>query len=398
MTIQAERARTGLPDSARGRWPVTAVFFLNGLTLCSYIVRIPALKSGQHLDNGQLGLIGMLFGATALVTMQFVGAMVARVGTDVVIRLTLLVMPVVLLASGLRTGLLTFVLAVSALGAVHGTLDVAMNAHAVSVERLNRRPIMSGCHGAWSVSAVVASLMGAAMVGLGLAPSVHFVVVAAIVIVGGLLVGPRLVRIDADLGPRVRTGWRSGWSRTVVALGLIGFALMLGEGVALAWGPIFLHESRGASLALASIAITAYTGSQTIGRLRGDWLRQRYGGERLFRVGALIGVAGYALAVLSPSPVLAIVGFAIFGLGGSSLMPLTFSAAGHAGGDGPGAALFVSRFTTFTYSGILLGPAIIGSVAQVAGLPWTLAALIPVLAVVAVASRLPQPAGPDASV
>src|ERR1700690_2217096 len=92
-----------------GRWPETAVFFLNGILLCSYLVRIPSLKAAQHLDNGQLGLVGMAFGAAALIAMQFVGTMVARIGPTRIIRLGLLLMPLVLVATGLRLGLLMFV-------------------------------------------------------------------------------------------------------------------------------------------------------------------------------------------------------------------------------------------------------------------------------------------------
>ena len=386
MTIQNDQSqsRSGVP----GRWPITAVFFLNGLLLCSYLVRIPSLKAGQHFDDGQLGVVGMLFGAAALIAMQFVGALVARVGTARVIRLALFAMPLVLIATGLRDGPLVFMSAIVVLGGVHGTLDVAMNAQAVTVERLGGRPILSGCHAGWSVSGVVASVIGAGMVALGVNPTAHFACIAAGVVVGGLLVGPRLV--GADPGPtdtkKARVRWRSGWNRTVVRLGLTGFALMLGEGAALGWSALFLHESRGASLALASTALTAYTASQTIGRLRGDRLKLRHGARTMFRAGALVAVGGFAIAILSPWPVVAVAGFAIFGFGGSSLIPMTFSAAGHAGGDGPGATVFVSRFTTFTYSGVLLGPALIGSVAQLIGLAWTLAALLPVLLWLAAAS------------
>jgi MFS family permease len=158
--------------------------------------------------------------------------------------------------------------------------------------------------------------------------------------------------------------------------------------------PVFLHESRATSLALASTALTAYTGFQTTGRLGGDRLKMRHGARTMFRVGGLIAVGGFAVAVLSPWPVVAVAGFAIFGFGGSALIPMTFSAAGHTGGDGPGAAVFVSRFTTFTYSGVLLGPALIGSVAQLIGLSWTLAALLPVLLWVAAAS-LPSGRAPE---
>ena len=85
---------------------------------------------------------------------------------------------------------------------------------------------------------------------------------------------------------------------------------------------------------------------------------------------------------------LAIAGFAVFGLGTSNLIPLTFSAAGRAGGDGPAAATALARFTTFTYAGILFGPAAIGWVAQGIGLMWTLAVLIPILGAVAVSNRV----------
>jgi hypothetical protein len=101
-----------------------------------------------------------------------------------------------------------------------------------------------------------------------------------------------------------------------------------------------------------------------------------------------VAACGITVAVLVSQPTTAVAGFAVMGLGTSVLIPLTFSAAGQAGAD---AAALVSRFTTFTYAGILLGPAAIGWTAELAGLTWTLSALIPVLLAVAVLSRLPSP-------
>jgi hypothetical protein len=345
--------------------------------------------------------VSTLFGAAALVTMQFVGALVARYGSGRLIRLTLPAMPLILVGIGLSRGFGGLGVAAVVLGAVHGTLDVSMNAHAVAVERRLGRPIMSGCHAAWSVSAVVASLTGAALIAAKVPSVVHFLGIGAIVLVAGLAVGPVLLPSSADRGwadhpavagaeGRARVGWRSGWSRAVIALGLTGTVLMVCEGAALTWSGVFLHDSRGASLTLASAAVTAFTASQTAGRLVGDRLTLRYGAANLFRVGGLVATAGLALAVLAPHPVGAVAGFAIVGLGGSSLMPLTFSAAGHAGGTGPGAATFLARFTTFTYAGILLGPALIGWIAQAIGLQWTLGLLVPMLGAVALRSRLPE--------
>jgi MFS family permease len=394
-----ERRLTGqtLPDTEaqRGRWAVTAVFFLNGLTLASYIVRLPSLKVAQHLTDAQLGLVSTVFGAAALVAMQFVGALVARYGSGRLIRLGLVALPLVLAGIGLARGFLGLALAAALLGVVHGTLDVSMNAHAVAVERWFGRPILNGCHAAWSVSAVVASLIGGALIAAHVAVSTHFLGIAAVVSVTGLVVGRYLLPASADHAPpgdaqtALHPGWRSGWSRTVIALGLTGAVLMVAEGATLGWSGVFLHDSRGASLALASLALTAFTASQTGGRLFGDRLTMRYGAGPLFRAGALVAMVGFALAVLVPDAAGAVAGFAVVGFGGSFLVPLTYRAAGHAGGTGPGAAAFVARFTTFTYAGILLGPALIGWVAQGVGLQWTLALVVPLLGAVALFTRLP---------
>jgi MFS family permease len=154
---------------------------------------------------------------------------------------------------------------------------------------------------------------------------------------------------------------------------------------------VLLHENRGASLTLASVAVAAFSGFQTVGRLVGDRLTERFGPAGLFRLGGLVGAAGLVLVVASPHPVGGLTGFAVVGAGTSLLIPIAFSAAGHAGGTGPGAAAFLARFTTFTYAGILLGPAVIGLLAQGIGLQWTLALLVPLLAITALLTRLPTP-------
>src|SRR4051794_32878552 len=79
------------------RWPATAVFFLNGLALSTYIIRIPALKEAHRLSNGELGAVGMLFAAAALVAMQFVSPLAARLGPTRLIRGGLVAMPVALI-------------------------------------------------------------------------------------------------------------------------------------------------------------------------------------------------------------------------------------------------------------------------------------------------------------
>jgi MFS family permease len=396
MTIQAQTAPA--PPAAlvigTGRWPATAVFFLNGLALSTYIVRLPSLKSEHHLTNGGLGLVGVLFALAALASMQFVGPLVARVGSRTVLRASLVVLPLTLALVGVVDGTAGLAVAVTALGAVHGATDAAMNAHAVNVERRDGRPILNGCHAAWSISAVAASLMAAALAHAGVSVTAHLAAAAIVLLAGGLVLGPRLVsgspeRRNAPAPARRHRRWRGGWTRRVLALGVTGMALMVCEGAALGWGAIFLHDGRGASLSLAAAGVMAYTAGQTSGRLAGDRLTMRYGAALVFRTGGLVAACGLAGVLLTTRPAAAVIGFAVMGLGTSVLIPLTFSAVGQADPTSPGSAALISRFTTFTYAGILLGPAVIGWAAELVGLTSTLAALVPVLLAVALLSRLP---------
>ncbi|MEU7867788.1 MFS transporter [Dactylosporangium sp. NPDC049140] len=353
---------------------VIAVFFLNGLTLSTYIVRAPSFKAGYHLTDGRFGLAGLLFALAAIACMQLVGPLTARVGARAILRVTLAVMPVLLAGLAVAPGPWWFTAGTALLGAVHGTTDAAMNALAVAVERGAGRPILNGCHAGWSISAVVASLSTAVLAHAGVSLAVHAVTAGALLLAAGLVLGPRLPDPPGAAAP---SSPRAAWSRPLLVLGLTATALMICEGGALGWGGIFLHDVRHATLGLAAMGITAYTGGQTLGRLTGDRLTARWGPGPLFRLGVAVAATGLATAVLAPHPGAAVAGFALTGLGSSVLIPLTFSAVGRL--PGPEPAVLVARLTTFMYAGILLGPALIGWSAEFVGLAATMTALVPLL-------------------
>lgn len=369
----------------RARWAVTAVFFVNGCLVSSYLARIPSIKVEHQLSESQLGIVLTLFGAAALVSMQFVGGLVARVGSGRLIRLALALLPILLAAVGQARGVVQLGIAVALMGLVHGAVDVAMNAHAVAVERLRGRPIMSGCHAAWSVSAVLASLVSATVTRAGVSIGTQYVVVGVVLLVAGQLATRGLLPPSADqaAGKKRSSG---GWTRPVLIFGAMGFVVMIGEAAVISWSGVLVHDSRGAGLATAGLAFTAFTAFQTVGRLIGDRLTERYGADVLFRGCALVAVIGLTVVVAVPLWPAAIAGFALMGLGGSVLLPLIFSAVGRVGGVE--AATAVSRLTTFTYAGILIGPAVVGWFAAAAGLIWTFTGLLPLLLGVAANARL----------
>ncbi|MEO3827667.1 hypothetical protein [Actinomadura sp. B10D3] len=301
--------RRAAPRAVTARWAVTALFAANGLTIAALAVRTPSLKIEHGLTAGQLGVVSALFGVAAVLSMQLTGGLAARLGSAWILRSATLVLPFALLGVGLADGLAALAAAMLFFGAVHGLVDVTMNAHAV--ERELGRPIMNGCHAAWSIGAVTGSAAGGAAAQAGLTLASHYLVVG---------------------------------------------------------------------VGLASLGYIAFIACETAGRLVGDRLFTRFPARALVGAGTLVAAGGLTVVVLSPWTSLAIVGFTIMGLGLATPLPVLFSVIGHLGADGPGAAGLLARFTTMTYSGILLGPALIGWLAQGIGLTWTLATLIPLLA------------------
>jgi MFS family permease len=386
--------------ATRARWAITGVFFVNALLVASYLNRIPSLRLDHHLSAGTLGVVLTGFGVAAIVTMQFIGRLVGRFGSATIIRLTLVLLPVVLFGIGLARTLPELIIAVVLAGSVHGTLDVAMNAHAVAVERRRGRPIMNGCHAAWSIGAVFATLAGAALIHAHISTEIHFLYAGAIAVPVGWVVGASLLPAsadrtgatadaDADADGTAAAGQprRAGWTGKVLIFGLVGGTVMICEAAVVSWSGIYLLDERGASLAAASFGYTAFSAFQTTGRVVGDALNLRMGGPRLFAISSAIAVAGLTVVVSVPGEIATIAGFAIMGAGMSVLLPLVFSTAGHAGGDGPGAATFVGRVSTFTYGGAVLGPALVGWCAQGFGLGWTFAGLIPLMIAVVLNGR-----------
>jgi MFS family permease len=380
-------------QAVRARWAIAAVFAGNGAAMASLAVRNPSLKLDHGLTAGQLGLVSAMFGLVAVIVMQVAGRLAARLGSAWLVRSATVVLPLALLGVGLAGDLTQLGAAMIVTGAAHGLLDVSMNAHGVAVERVLHRPIMNGCHAAWSIGAVTGSLAGGAAAHADLPLAHHYLYLAVVLVAGALLVGRWLLPAGVDRRPRTgdgarRPGLRAGWTRRLLILGAMGAGVLTCEAAVITWSGVFLHENLGASLGTAALGYVAFNVCQTSGRLVGDRLLARRSARAMIGPGTLAAAGGLIAVVLSPWPALAIAGFAVVGLGLATPLPVLYSLVGHLGADGTGAAGSVARFTTMTYSGILLGPALIGGLAAVIGLTWTLAALVPVLCLVARGAKL----------
>jgi MFS family permease len=382
---------------------VTAAFGANGLLIASLAARTPSLKQDLGFSATQIGVVSAVFGLTAVAAMQTTGGLAARFGSKALMWWVMPPLPLLLAGIGIAPDFLAITALHVAFGALHGVLDVSMNTHAVAVERALKRHIINGCHAAWSLGAVAGALLGAVAAEIGVSRGWHYTALAAALVPMAFVAGQNLLpaqldRGDATPGRRIRSAWRAGWPPELLAFGAMGATVLTTEAAVADWSGVFLHENREAPLGLAGLAYVAFACSQTALRLIGDRIQTRVPAKHLLRWGGAVAAAGMAVVVLSPWAWLGIVGFGITGLGLATSLPVLFGLAGHLGADqagdaDAGAAAMISHFSTMTYAGIFLGPAVIGWVADLVGLTWTLSMLIPLLLAVSagagIAGRAP---------
>ena len=318
---------------------------------------------------------------------RLAGRFVDRFGSRAAVKIATPPLCVLLLAPALADELVGLTAALAGIGLVGGFLDVAMNAQAVAVERRYERPIMSGLHGLWSVGLLLGAVGGAAAAALDAAPVWHFALVAALALVPSLLVPAGLLPAAAEALPPGLAGDQRGWLRLLLApavllLGLIAFGSFLGEGAAADWSAVYLRDDLHAGGGVAASAFVAFSLAMAASRFVADRLALRFGAAAVVRVGALVAAGGLAFGLAVHRPWAAVAGFALLGLGLAPIVPIVFSAAGRTGLGATGVIL--GRVVTMGYVGGVVGPVVIGVLADAVGLRTAL--LLPVALAAATAA------------
>jgi predicted MFS family arabinose efflux permease len=369
----------------RWRAAVSVVFLLYGTMLGAWTSRIPAIKQRLGLSDGQLSVGLLAFAAGAVLGMQLAGRLVDRYGSARVIVPAALLDAVLLVAPAGAVNLPVLAVALLAFGAAHGTLNVAMNANALEVQRAAGRAIISSFHAIYSVGGFLGAAAGGLFASAGLGAGATFGAVSGTVVVATLVAGRSIVsdpppdRTDqAATAPGGRLG-------RVTFLGALIFCCLVGEGAAADWSGVYLRDDLGSSPGLAAAAYATFSACMLAGRLVADGLVARVGPVRLVRWSAVLAAVGLAAAVAVDRQAAGLVGFGLLGAGLSGIAPQVFSTAGNLDPARAGQAL--ARVTGLGFLGFAVGPVLIGVAASLVGLPVAL--LIPAVLALFVAAAAP---------
>jgi predicted MFS family arabinose efflux permease len=369
-------------DQPGTRLATRLAFLVAGFGIACWAPLVPFAKIHLGINEGTLGILLLCIGIGSVAAMLVTGPLSARYGSKPVIivggiglAFLLPILPVAPTLETLGAALLLF-------GAALGSLDVAMNVHAVEVERAAGRPLMSGFHALFSIGGFAGSLSMTGLLSFHVGEFISTVVCAVPMFAAMLFAWPHLlVARNAERVPLFV------WPRGIVLLiaGLAAVAFLM-EGAMLDWSALLITEKALLGRDQAGLGYTLFSIAMTCGRLAGDRIVTRFGDRRVLIGGGLVAVAGFALLLASPITEVALAGFLLIGFGASNTVPVLFRRSGTQSVMPP--ALAVSAITISGYAGILVGPALVGFVAKIVGLPVAFWILAGMLCLVPLAARI----------
>ena len=362
-------------------WGVVAVFLVHGLIVSTWVSRIVGVKSALGLTDSALGLA--LFGAAigSIAAIPASGWAIGRYGSKIVVQYTAAGFAISLILIAFAPNLLGLFAALVAYGAMAGANDVAINAHAVAVEKQLGEPTMSRFHAMFSLGAIVGSAAGGWIASSAIRPTVHFTV-ATILILAVIALARRLMT-DTGSPPPERVGFALRRPpAALLALSTIGFCIFLSEGAIADWTAVYLRQVLNSGEGTAAAGYAAFSAAMTVFRFTGDAITTRLGRAWTVRGGAIVAGIGLALVIGAGSPALALVGFAVAGAGLSSIIPVVFAAGGRVPSVTEAAG--VATVSGIGYLGFLVGPPAIGFLSDATSLRGGLFLLIVLCAAAAI--------------
>ena len=378
-----------LSDLRRARWATRLLFMALGTLAGTWGAHIPSLKARYAINEATLSMVLLAAAIGAVLSLFVAGRVVGRFGARKVAVVSALVMSlmlgVVLEYPGVATLLPTMLL----FGASMSLFDVAINTEGSELESLSGRAIMSNLHGMFSVGGMTGAAIAAYLLGAGVAPRLQLFGVCAGVAVVAVIASRGMLETHAapaDEGEKSHFAWPRG---LLLIIGLLIFAGMTAEGVMYDWCVLYLKQEVGMPQAQAAIGYAVFSGAMALARFGGDYLRSRYAERSLLRVGATMSAVAMAVVLLSATGWVAFIGFAIAGAGLAPVAPILFNAATRVPGVSRAAA--IASVTSIGYSGFMIGPPLIGGIAQATSLTVALSVLVLASALLAYGARyVPQ--------
>lgn len=349
----------------RIRWAVGLYYFTMGLCFATWASRIPDIKTKLGLTEADLGTVLFAIPVGQLVIMPFSGTLATKYGSHKTALLALSFYLISLVTIGFAEEEWQLLLSLFFFGMCSNLTNISINTQGIYTEGLFRRPIMSAFHGAWSIAGFTGALVGLGMIGLNLIPLYHFAIIAVVLLIVLFTNYKYLIRAKKQETP-AKKNILSKPDIVLVWLGVMAFGCMMSEGIMFDWSGVYFKEVVKAPGALVVLGYASFMIMMAAGRFFGDRIIRKLGRKRVLQISGCFISVGLLTSVFLPYLIPSTIAFMMVGLGVSTIIPTIYSIAGRRPGIPPGIAL--QTVSSVSFLGFMLGPPVIGYVAQATSL------------------------------
>lgn len=362
-------------------------FMAPGLAYGLVTSRMPALKNMTGATEGELGIILLCFGLSALIGLAFAPRLIAKISAKTTLLASSLACMVFVVLVSFSSSVWFFGIAMALLGICMGLCDVTMNVQGVEVERAYKKSSMNILHAGYNIGAAAAACAGSIFAATNFGVWVNFVLPVAVM--AGMLwwAEPRLVTGNlekperSESSPLVSVEPKKRLPFLVWVCGLLCVCCYVSEGSVGEWGSLYLHQEKAAPESIAALVFAGFSICSLLCRLVADRLRNNFGDFLVSTAGATLALAGMLTVLSSSSWSICLIGYAMMGLGQAPIVPIAFSRAGAI--KGVSTARATSLVSLLAYVGLLFAPPAFGLSAEHFGLHTALCA-VPVLLTITV--------------
>jgi len=363
------------------RFGIGILFLLCGLNFATWATRIPDFKKFLNLSEAELGTVLMGLPIGSLISLPLAGWLIAKYNSKVICLIAVCMYTCIVPLIG-YTNTATQLFSVLFLFGMSGDiLNIAMNTQVIALENKLSKTVMSSFHAIFSIGLMLGALLGSLMISMNFGYKIHFWGISIL----NLLLIPTFYYVLLPDEKSIKNSDDKddasiyNLDSYLITLALIAFCGMLCEGAMADWITLYFEENISSNMIPKTIGFTTFAAAMVIGRLLGDYLSNKYKVKNILIINGILIAIGMGITLTNYDIIVKICGCFLIGIGVSTIVPIIYSQAGIQTKIKP--AIAIAGVSTIAYIGFLIGPVLIGYLADISSLKYSLI-LLPVLGLI----------------
>ncbi|MET3113828.1 MFS family permease [Pedobacter sp. CG_S7] len=337
-------------------------FFMSGLSFSTWASRIPSIKSNFNFNEAELGTILLALPIGSLIGLPLSGWLVSRFNSRVPLAIGYGLNTLALALIGFANSTITLIASVMIFAFTTRIFNISVNTQAITLQKQYDKRIIGSFHGYWSTGGIAGILLSTLFIALNVGMQMHFIIIGAVALFVTVYSYQFLLKED-----RSKTGNKISIQKPdpyIFYLGLLVFCCAICEGGMFDWSGIYFQEV--IKVKIFTYGYLIFMTFMALSRFISDTIMERIGMQATYIMCSLFIVVGILLSIIFPYFWTAMIGFSLVGFGTAAVVPMSYALAGASRKYSPGMA--ISIIATYSISGMLIGPPLIGYLAHAFGL------------------------------